>query len=183
MRERHGQLVELLIVRLPEQVGGRHLEHDRLRRDLHRRHRDLVLLREVFQRLQVRIAGDEVERVRRHRRHALDAHVALGLGPQRDERGRADRAEIHGARQEPVIDDARAGDLLPVGLHVDAERLGVLLDQVIALHQHEGQECDAELLRDGDLGDLGARRGRAGKQQGCRDGRYPHEQFLVFGFF
>src|SRR5947208_12460647 len=34
------QLVEFLIVGLPEQIGRRHLQHDRLRRNLHRQDRD-----------------------------------------------------------------------------------------------------------------------------------------------
>ena len=129
MRKRDGQLVEFLVVRLPEQVGRRHLQHDRLRRDLHRRHRDLVLAAQVLQRFQLRIARDEIERIRRHRGDALHADIGLGARPQRDQRRRADRAEMHVARQQPVIDDARPRDLLPVGLHLDAGGLGVLLDQ------------------------------------------------------
>ena len=60
-----------------------------------------------------------------------------------------------------VIDDAGTCDLLPVGFHLDAGRLGVFLDQAVAFHQHQRQERHAELLRDGDLGQLRARAGRA----------------------
>ena len=93
-----------------------------------------------FSDFSVRIARDEIERIGRHRGDALDADIALGARPQRDQRGRADRAEMHVAGQQPVIDHARARDLLPVGLHLDAGGLGVLLDQLVALHQHQRQE-------------------------------------------
>ncbi len=161
MRERDGERIEPCIIRLAPGCRRRHLQHDRLRRDLDRRHCDLVLVAEVLQRFDVGIARVEIEWIGGHRGDAHDPDIALGLRPQRRQRGRAERRELHRPGDQPVVHHAGASDLHPIDLEEsDAGCLGMLLDEPVALHQHHRQEADAGLLRGGDLADLGARQRR-----------------------
>ena len=167
MGQGDGPRVEVRVVLLAVLFRRGHLQHDRLRRDLDRRHRDLVLVAEVADRLHVRIAHVEIERVGGQRRHALDLNVVLSLVPERGERRRADGDELQRTADDPVVHDARSRDLDPADLDIAQPLgLGVLLDQLVAFHQHQRQEAHAVLLRDVDLCQLGARRcSERGEQQ------------------
>ncbi len=88
VRHRHGELIELVLLALAERLLGGHLQRHRLDRDLHRRQRDLVLVGEVLDRLDVRVARDEVERHRVDRRHRLHVEIARGASPTASRTGR-----------------------------------------------------------------------------------------------
>ena len=166
VRQRHRERIELELVAGTERFFRRYLQHDRLRRYLDRRHRDLVLVGEVLDRLHGWIAHVEIQRISRHCRHAHDAHVALGFSPQRDQRRCANRAEGHGTCQKAVGDRRRTGQLGPVGLELrEPQRLGVFFDQLVVLHPHQRQKAHPILLCDGHFAHFGARAGGGDAQQ------------------
>src|SRR5205823_6451154 len=127
MRQAQRVRVQLRIISVAEGFCCLHLQHDRLRRALDRWDRYLVVVAEVPYRLDVRIAHVEVERIRGHRRNALDLDIALGLVPERDQRGRTDGDELYRPADDAVVHYARPGNLDPVHLDVTQSlRLGVV---------------------------------------------------------
>ena len=84
----------------PNSFGGRDLQHDRLRRDLDGRHRDLVVRAEILDRFDVGIAADQRHRLRRGGDDALDA--AAGAIPQQQQIAGAGVEDIDAAGQQRV---------------------------------------------------------------------------------
>jgi hypothetical protein len=154
--ELNGDRVELVAPRLPELALGGDLQEHGLRRDLHRRDGNPILLREVGERLHVGIAGDEQHRRTCRAGEAL--HLALGAIPDQQEVRRPAGDEIDVARHERLDRRAAAREGNPVDLDV-AEPCGrgVLLDQLVLLHQDHGHVDHARLMGDADLLDLRGR--------------------------
>ena len=154
--------IELGVVGLAPLLGGRHLQHHRLQRDLDRGHRDLVLLGEVGDGLDVGIARVEQDRLRGEGGDALDGvGRALRARPDREQARHAARDDVDGARQQRVVHGGRAVEGGPHDLDLgDARRLGVLLEQLVLLHQVELQVAHRELAGEADLRRLRSRRPR-----------------------
>ena len=57
--------------------------------------------------------------------------------------------------------------------------VGVLLDQLVGLHDHQRQEADAILLRNGDFADFGAQRRRGGDRQRHADAIDKMRMFIM----
>src|SRR5207253_2657885 len=89
-----------------------------------------------------------------------------GLRPQCDERRHAARSEVEPAREQRVVHGARSAELRPGHLDVAQPRLlGVLLDELLVLHEHEREVARAVLLRAADLVRLGENRRGSEKDQ------------------
>ena len=169
MGEADGQVIELAVLARPPLLLGRDLQKQRLRRHLHGRHGDAVLVGEVADRFDVGVAGVEVDVGVRDGRDGLDADAALGAVPHQRERGHALRREVQVARDDGVHHHRRPRHLRPVDLEI-ADALGrrLLLDQLQVLHRHQRDEDGAELLGERDLLDLlgaGLRRHCAGDRR------------------
>ena len=148
----------------PNSSAGRDLQHDRLGRDLHRRHRDLVVGTDILQRLDVGVAADQRHRLRRGGDDALDA--AAGAIPQQQQIAGAGVEDIDAAGQQRVGLRAAAAQIDPFGGDAGhAERGGVLFDQLLLLHDVRGHVENARLPRQRDLALLLRQRGRARQRQ------------------
>ena len=89
---------------------------------------------------------------------------AARLGPEREEAGHADARHVDGARQHRVVDLVAAVDRLPHRLDgAQSRRRGVLLDQLLVLHDVELQVAHGELPGEPDFG---LRLGRQVRRQG-----------------
>ncbi len=167
MAHRDGQPIELLVVVRPELFRRRHFEQDRLHRNLHRRHRDAILLGVILQRRDLRIAREQDQR---HEVEARDrAHLGVGarLLPHGDEVRQADRRHVDRARDDAVIELRRSAQRRPVDLDVAKTlKLCVLLDQLAVFHDDELDVGQAVLLADLDLADFG-RDGRCERRHQC----------------
>ena len=152
--------VELVLLAFSEFLLGRHLEQDRLGRNLDGRHRDAVVRPVVLQRVDLRVARDERERQRGVGHDALDP--ALRAVPQQQEIADARVDDVHAAGEQRVGLAATTGEKLPVDLQVvQPERFGLLLDEMLLFHHVRRQVQDARLPRDDDLGLLLRERGMA----------------------
>ena len=94
----------------PNSFGGRDLQHDRLGRDLHGRHRDLVVGADILERLDVGVAADQRHRLRRGGDDALDA--AAGAVPQQQQIAGAGVEDIDAAGQQRIGLRAAAADVI-----------------------------------------------------------------------
>ena len=156
--QRHRQRFELVGVARTERLFGGHLQHDGVDRHLHRGQRDAVLLGEILDRLDVGITGVDVDLRGGLRRDA--AHLAIALGPQRDQRRDTAGGDFQTARQQRVVHDVAGGKGHP--LHLDAGKTGrraVLLDQLLMLHDHQRQVGQAGLFGQSEFGYFGRGRG------------------------
>ena len=141
-------------------------ERDRLDRLAHRRHGDAVVGRVVLDGLDVGVAGDELEG------QAADAddglHVAVGLAPQQQHVGDAAGDDVQAAREQRVVVGAAAHQRHPAGLEIGHARvLGVLLDELVMLHQDHRREQQPRLLADLELAHLGAGRAWRAREGDC----------------
>jgi hypothetical protein len=166
-------------------LARRHLQQDRLGRDLDGRHRDLVAGRDVLDRPDLRVAADEQERQRRGRHDAL--HAAPRAVPEQQQVADPGVDDVDPAGEQRVGLAAAAAEGEPLRLHArHAEALGVLLDQPPLLDDVGRQVDDAGLARDRDLALLLRQaRGCAGQEhaggeearrEGAARGRLDHER-------
>ncbi len=164
--------IEFLVVSLAEFLRGRHFEQDRLHGDLHRRHRDAVLLAVVLQRLDLRIARDQQKRHEIEPGDRAHLHVGARLLPQGDQVRQADGADIDRAGNDPVIDLRGPAERRPVHLDVaEPLKLRMLLDQLLVFHDDELDVGQAVLLADLDLVHLGGgRRRKRGERSESQSG-------------
>ena len=157
MAHADGQPVER--VELAERLLGDHLQHDRLHRDLRRRQRDAVVVGEIADRLDVRVARVEEGRLAVHRHHAAHVHVAARLVPQREEARQADPDDIDIAREQRIADRGRRTHAGIDRRHLaEARTLGRPLDHLLVLHHVELQVSKPELAREAHLVGFRARR-------------------------
>ena len=173
MRQRYGQRIEPGVILLAEFLGRRHLQQQRLRRDLDRRHRDLVLVGEIADRLDIRIRRDEVDGHRVERADTADfLWRAVGLRPQRDQRRYAAGPEVDPARQERVVHRAGPAELCPADLDVaQTHRLRLLFDEPRVFHNHQREVRQPELLRGAHLAGFGVRRRGDAEREHAAEGR------------
>jgi hypothetical protein len=129
----------------------RDAERHGLDRHPHRRQRDAIVRREILDRLDLRIARDELERQPADAGDAL--HVSVGLAPQQQHVGDAAGHDIHAAGEQRIGRGTAARQRHPRRLEVfQSSRCRMLLDELSLLHQNCRREQRPWLFRYSKLG-------------------------------
>jgi hypothetical protein len=105
--------------------------------------------------MHIDVARDEDQRHGVHARKRPHVDAAVGLVPERYQVGEADRYEIDGAADNAVIELGGSTERDPIDRDVSGTQfVGVLLDQLPILHQHELHVDEPILLADVDFADF-----------------------------
>jgi hypothetical protein len=112
------------------------------------RKRDPVVVGKIANRLHVRIDGVQVERHGAERGHALDADIAPGLAPDGQERADAARPQVQATGEDRFIDARATAEPHPLSLEIEAASPPMLFQDLLVLHNGEGQISNTELLAD-----------------------------------
>ena len=162
--------VELGEVGPAPRLGRCHLQNDGLDRNLDGGQRDLVLMGEIRDAPDIGIARIEQDGLRGEGGNALDGvRRALRARPDRKQARHATRHDVDRSRQQGIVHGRRAVEGGPHHLHFrDARRLGVLLNEVLPLHQVELQIAHRELASEAYLRHLSGR--RCDRRQQCARG-------------
>ncbi|KAG1180762.1 hypothetical protein G6F35_016120 [Rhizopus arrhizus] len=164
VRQRHRDLVQLVELRVAPQLGRRQLQHARLHRHAHGRHRDAVLVREVGNGLHIGVIRDEVIRKVAQRCHAFHVLLAVRAVPDRQQRSDARPRDIHSPRQQRIVHGRSTGQLGPLDRDIHTFGLAVFFDQLLVARHVQQQVNDAVLFRDADAPFGQGGRGRRQRQ-------------------
>src|SRR5260370_4266386 len=126
-----------------------------------RRQSDEVVVGEILDVLYGRIDGVEIKRHRVERGDRLRGEILAGLAPDAEQGTDPARSEIEIPGNQRLVHRRSAGELHPFGLDIEAERLALLFEQMLLLHDRQRHVGNAELAGDPHADALGIGPGSA----------------------